>query len=247
MDITEKKAFRKSLLGGFSKEDVNKYIEESTEKYTAKIKEAEEKFLDADRERGELAAKLREAESKIEELIKKSEELEKLTEKHNALTAEHADTLINLTQREDELSKANASVSELSAKVAALNLVESEYTARKAELADIEISARSRAGEIISEAEREAQSKRYALDEELSLRRKSFEAKRDELFRETGDVVGGISRLVDSLKSEVDSMDSRITRIADAVKNNVTTLSDAVSDAQDKVGSIRARLSESDE
>ncbi len=247
MDITEKKAFRKSFLGGFSKEDVNKYIEESTEKYTAKIKDAEEKFLAADRERSELATKLSAAEARIEELIKKNEEFEKLTEKHNSLTAEHANTMTKLTQREEELEKANAEISELSSKVSALNMVESEYTARKAELADIEISARSRAGEIISDAEREAQSKRCALDEELSLRRKNFEAKRDELFRETGDVVGGISRLMDSLKSEVDSMDSRITRIADAVKNNVSTLSDAVSDAQDKVGSIRARLSESDQ
>jgi len=51
MDATEKKAFRKSLFGGFSKDDVNSYIVQSTEKYTSEIRDLKEKYSSSDKEK----------------------------------------------------------------------------------------------------------------------------------------------------------------------------------------------------
>ena len=57
----------------------------------------------------------------------------------------------------------------------------------------------------------------------------------------------GVSRLVDALKAEVESIDSRISRITDSVKNNVTNLIDAVNDTRDRVESIKGRLASDEE
>lgn len=247
MDTTEKKVFRKSLFGGFSREDVNKYIEEATEKYTAQIKTAEEGLLAASDERDALSEKLRNAEEKLTALTKESEELALLREKHNALISEHDVALLKLSQYESTIERLNGTCAELLDRVETLSSIEGEYTARKAELADIEIAARRRASEIIAGAETEAQETRRSLEEELTCRRKSFDEKKEAAFRETSDSVMGVSRLVDALKAEVESIDSRISRITDSVKNNVTNLIDAVNDTRDRVESIKGRLASDEE
>ena len=237
MDMTEKKAFRKSFIGGFSREDVNKYIEESTQKYTARIKELEEALLAATSERDELSGKLENAKTELSSLPGLKEKLEviqlELEEKRSALS-----------EREGQLSSLSVQNRELSERVAALSSIESEYLAKRAELADIEISARERAGKIVADAESEAGTRREALSEELYLRRREFEEKREEAKREVTDAFSGITRLVDSLKGEVDSMDIRISRIADSAKNNVSCLSAAISDAQEKISKISNTLSD---
>ncbi|MBR5543085.1 MAG: hypothetical protein IKU65_03205 [Oscillospiraceae bacterium] len=237
METTEKKAFRKSFLGGFSKQDVNNYIVESTEKYTAQIKEAEEKLLAAEGDRAELSKKLAAAEDELSFLYG-------IKEKYDTLVIEAKEAADKLSALESSLSEKNTELEALRARVSELSGIESEYITRKTELADIEISARSRAGEIISEAEREANARREALSEELYLRTRDFEEKREEALREMGDTMSGVSRLVDSLKGEVDSMDLRIARIADSAKNNVSCLSAAISDAQDKVSKIAEKLTD---
>ena len=56
MDATQKKAFRKAFMGGFSKKDVNRYIEESSSKYTSEIKELKEALEAETKEKNLLSA-----------------------------------------------------------------------------------------------------------------------------------------------------------------------------------------------
>ena len=98
-----------------------------------------------------------------------------------------------------------------------------------------------------AEADAEADARRRQLDDELALRRRDFDERREAAFREVGDTAAGVSRIVDSLRLEVESMEGRITRIADSVRNNITSLADAVCDAQDKVSNIRSRILGEDE
>ena len=237
MDATEKKAFRKSLFGGFSKDDVNSYIVQSTEKYTSEIRDLKEKYSSSDKEREELSAKLHEAEEKIALLEKKSAELDNLKISHSEQNLELESAKAHIK----ELENSEAAKSE---RIAYLEMIEAEYAARKTELADIEIAARARAAAIIGDAEREATRRSEELERELDSARRSFSEKRNREITEAGDMAAGISRLVDSLKNEISSMDSRITRIADSVRNNVVSLSDAVCDAQNKISGIRDRLSD---
>lgn len=240
MDFTQKKGFKKAVFGGFSKADVNSYLAETVLKYTSELENAEKKFSEKEEECSSLAALLRDAEDKITRLTKISEEAAALRAKYDALVAEHELTSTKLAEK-------SALADELSGQVTALSAIEAEYAARKTELADIEISARARASEIIAEADAEADARRRQLDDELALRRRDFDERREAAFREVGDTAAGVSRIVDSLRLEVESMEGRITRIADSVRNNVTSLADAVCDAQDKVSNIRSRILGEDE
>lgn len=240
MDFTQKKGFKKALFGGFSKADVNSYLAETVLKYTSELESSEKRLSEKEEECSSLAALLRDAEAKIAELTKIRDEATELRAKYTALVSEHELTAA-------ELAKKSIEAENLTEQVSALSAIESEYAARKTELADIEISARARANEIIAEAEAEADSRRRQLDDELALRRRDFDERREAAFREVGDTAAGVSRIVDSLRLEVESMEGRITRIADSVRNNVTSLADAVCDAQDKVSNIRSRILGEDE
>ncbi len=242
MDTTEKKVFRKSFMGGFSKKDVNAYIEEFASRSTSRIEELEKRLLTAEEEKASVAASLSQAEEKISELEKSKEELLSVSEKLAALSEKYDSLTAAFSEKSDEATRLSSENTEMSAKIAFLSGIEAEYTARKAELADIEISARGRASEILSDAEREISARRAALDCELSERERRFEESRAESLREASDAVSGMTRLVASLRAEVESMDSRLVRIAEGARNNLSTLSNSVSDAGEKISKIGEAL-----
>ena len=161
MDATEKKMFRKSVIGGFSKEDVNNYIVEISEKQATEIKELKEKCSAAEEKNRELSEELSELKAKLSELSRDSAELSELKEKHAELSSAYE-------AKSSEASAASAKNSELEARVGSLSSIEKEYVARKTELADIEISARGRANSIISDAEAAAAAIRRELERELA-------------------------------------------------------------------------------
>lgn len=231
MDGTEKKAFRKAFMGGFSKKDVNRYIEESSSKYTSEIKELKESLEAETKEKTLLSEKLTAAEEKLSELSSVKEELSSLQEKFSELTA-------TFEEKSAEALRLSEENSALSFRVSELLKTESEYTARKTELAEIEISARSRANELLSDTEREIDAKKASLDAELSAKKREFAEEKARAARCASDSVGNLSRLVSSLRGEVESIDSRLVRITDSARNNVSMLLNAVSDAETKVSDM---------
>lgn len=227
METTEKKAFRKAFIGGFSKKDVNNYIAEATLSYSQKIEELEKKVLSQTDEISSLSSRLSEAESAKEELARVKEELSFANEKIASLSEKAAEC--------ERLEKENE---ELLAKIEILSAAEAEYTAKKAELAEIEISARSRASALISETERELEEKKQSFDAELSMKKKAYDEKKEEALRETKDTVSAVQRLVGTLKGEVENIDARLLRITDSARNNVSMISNAVDSAEEKVSKI---------
>ncbi len=237
MENTERKVFRKSFMGGFSKKDVNAYIEEFAARYTARIEELEARLLKSEEEKGDIAEKLSRSEEELSALSGVSTELAEIKQRFEALSA-------SFSQTESEAAKLRAENSDLKARVASLSGIESEYNSRKTELADIEISARSRANEILADAERELSARRAALDIELSERERRFAEMKASSIQESCETVSVMARLVDSLRAEVDSMDSRLIRITENARNNLSTLSNSVSDAGEKVSKISDALRE---
>lgn len=211
-------------MGGFSKKDVNNYIAESSEKYTTKIKEAESEL-------SELRTKLSAAESELSSLSG-------IREKLSATELELEEKRTALNEAQEKVSSLSSENATLSSRAEAFAALEKEYLEKKAELADIEISARERANKIIADAEAEAGARRDALANELFALRRDFEEKKNAANREAAEAISDVSRLIDSLKNEIDSMELRITRITDSTKNNASCLSAAISDAEDKISKI---------
>ncbi len=237
---TEKKMFRKSFLGGFSKEDVNSYIASVSEKYNAEKEELSEQLSAAENKNRTLAAEISAANERIEALSKESAELLNLRAKYAELEKKYEDK----TAEAEQLSTENTV---LKAKEAALSEVEREYSSRKSELAEIEISARSRANDIVTEAENNAARIRAELERTLAEKRREFEEERKSLFAETGDTVSAVTKLLSALKTEVESMDIKILRMSDSLRTNILTLSDAVDNANDKAESVTERLAKATE
>jgi len=244
MDATEKKAFRKSFMGGFSKEDVNRYIEEITSRHNEVLAECEARFRESERVRLENAAKLSQAEQELAVLRKRNEEYSALILKNDELHKSYELLATKYKELEAESAVKDEKLASLSEKAERLEHIDAEYTACKAGLADIEISARARASETLSAAENEASEMRRALAEEIETTRNQFERERAAALRETSELFANVARTMDALKLEADSLDARISRVCDAARINVSNLCVAVAGAQDKVRDINAQLSE---
>ncbi len=225
MDVVETKAFRNSLVG-FSKEDVNAYIESVFSRHKAEIEKLNAKLSEAADENKRLAAKLSEAQENTAAISSENDELVK--------------------KQELELERTNAELSALKEKIDSLTRVESEYAERKAQLADIEIEAHSRAQDIIAKAESDATARRNALEIELAEKERLFKEKTARMLRETADVFQNLSRMYDALKADVDTVDSRIARITDSVRSETISLVSACASAQDKLSDIRAAIADAE-
>ncbi|MBR3848601.1 MAG: hypothetical protein IKM21_04865 [Oscillospiraceae bacterium] len=236
---TEKKAFRKAFMGGFSKKDVNRYIAEAAAKSNSELEELKS-LLEAERkEKDSLSAELSSAKAELSSLAEAKAELDSLKEKYEVV-------LRSLAEKEEAERRLAGENAELSARVSSLSRTEAEYTARKTELAEIEISARNRAADHIAETERELSSKRAAFESEMATRERHFAEVRARSIQSASDSVGQLTRLVNSLRDEVEGMDTRLTRLTDTAHSSVSTLLNAVSDAETKISDIDDVLSSFD-
>lgn len=231
----EKKMFRKSFLGGFSKEDVNKYIAEASEKFNEEKADLSSRLEAAEEKERTLSSALSEANEKIEKLSKESEELLTLRAKHAELQAAY-------DEKNAEAERLTTENAILKAKETALSEIEREYSSRKAELAEIEISARSRANDIVTEAETNASRIRADLERTLFEKKREFDLKKKDAVAEAGDAVNTVTKLLSALKTEVEGMDIKILRMSDNLRTNILSISDAVSNAGDKVDTVTEKL-----
>ncbi len=239
MDTMQKKAFRKAFMGGFSKKDVNRYIEEAALKSSSEIEELKRLLEIHKNENDSLKQTVADTQTKLSALSGVENELSELAGKYTELSA-------RLAEKEAAVKRLSEENAELSARVSSLAKTEAEYTARKAELAEIEISARNRAADHIAETERELSGKRAAFESEMAIRERHFAEVRAKSLQSANDSVGQLSRLVSSLQSEVEGMDTRLARITDSARGGVATLLNAVNDAETKISDISEVLSSFD-
>ena len=235
MDAPERKAFKSAVFGGFDKDDVNSYIIDVTETYEARLKAADEEKI-------KLSSALRTAEEELSAL-----------RKENAALKARCDELSDATERlalaENENLDANRSLEGLREELSALrdretelSKVSSEYNERKAQLADVELTARKRAEEIIAEAERKAAERNAALELELSAKRREAEEWKKGLVDDAKALFSRVSGEYASLRSEIDTLDLRISRITDSVRAGVSSFTLACREAEDKLSNIKDEL-----
>ncbi len=236
MDTPERKAFKSAVFGGFDKDDVNKYIIDVTESYEARLKAADEEKI-------KLSSSLRTADEEIAALRKENAALK-------ARCDELSDASERLSASENENAEANRSLASLREELSALrnreeelSKVNSEYNERKTQLAEVELTARKRAEEIIAEAERKAAERAAALELELSAKRRETEEWKQALVGDAKALFSKVSGEYASLRSEIDTLDLRISRITDSVRAGVSSFTLACREAEDKLSGIKDELS----
>ena len=130
--------FRSAGFGGFNRQDVLNYIEETTKEYNQKLDELRTQYEAAQAEREELRQALSESKNQEENLQNKVEEL--LQEKNALLT------------RVKKLEPLQAQVTLLHSRVEALTPDAEAYAGLRSQISDIELEARQRASEILAQA-----------------------------------------------------------------------------------------------
>lgn len=135
--------FRSAGFGGFNRQDVLNYIEETTKEYNQKLDELRTQYEAAQAEREELRQALSESKNQEENLQNRVEEL--LQEKNALLT------------RVKKLEPLQAQVTLLHSRVEALTPDAEAYAGLRSQISDIELEARQRASEILAQAKQKAE------------------------------------------------------------------------------------------
>ena len=133
--MSETLKLRTTAFGGFARQDVVDYIEQSAREHAAQL--------------NALRAQLKAAEEELTTLKGEKARADALAERCGQLSA-----------RVDALEPLEAEAAGLRAQVEELRPKAEAYVGLKATLADIELDARARAAQLVSQAEEEAASKR---------------------------------------------------------------------------------------
>lgn len=232
----QNKGFRGAVFGGFKREDVLRYIEETDQKY----------FGETD----ELRRQLTEAQTALTELREQNEEL---TEKNAALLERLGEMTLDadkIRAKLDEIEKGFTLQSEeaeaqtarahslaeendrLSEENAALMQRCGEYDASKEKIAEMELSAYRRAKQIEEDAKNEMQKlRRQSLDMIEQVKKQIDTAKENyrtvlarsqqesvEMARKAGEVLGEIDRITASLGKN-DAADKSKAGLHDVLNN----------------------------
>ena len=196
------KGFRGAVFGGFRREDVLRYIEETDSKYHSETEELRRQLTEAQAALTELGEQNKTLTEKNAELLERGFSLQT-----GEIEAQNA--------RAEELAAENDRLTEENAKLAAKC---GEYDASKDKIAEMELSAYRRAKQIEEDAKAELQKlRRQSLDmieqvkHQLDLTKENYRSvltrsqqESAEMARKAGEVLGEIDRISASLgKGEV--------------------------------------------
>ena len=216
------KSFRGAVFGGFRREDVLRYIEETDSKYHSETEELRRQLTEAQAALTELGEQNKTLTEKNAELLERLGEMTLDTDKIRAQLDQiergfslQTGEIEAQNARAEELAAENDRLTEENAKLAAKC---GEYDASKDKIAEMELSAYRRAKQIEEDAKAELQKlRRQSLDmieqvkHQLDLTKENYRSvltrsqqESAEMARKAGEVLGEIDRISASLgKGEV--------------------------------------------
>ncbi len=217
------KGFRSALFGGFRREDVLRYIEETDSKYHSETEQLRKQLTEAQAALTELGEQNKALTAKNAELLERLGEMTLDTDK---IRAQLDQIERGFSMQTGEIEAQNARAQELAAendRLAAENAELSakcgEYDASKEKIAEMELSAYRRAKKIEEDAKAELQKlRRQSLDMIEQVKRQLDTTKENyrsvlarnqqesaEMARRANEVLGEIDRITASLgKGEAD-------------------------------------------
>ncbi|MBQ9428186.1 MAG: hypothetical protein IJU41_01430 [Clostridia bacterium] len=176
----DKMVYFRTALGGFNKEDVNRYIERINADIAERERTLQKKLTAAESKAAELeeiSAKYTDALAKIEELGVKADEREALIAEQLAALDQSRMELESLTEKYNAaLSRQSELESQFDAFSEAVQKSE-KYDGVRAEIGDIILSAKSSAEEIIRRANRDADEIKANANQRMEQALASFNAR----------------------------------------------------------------------
>ena len=211
--------FRSAVIGGFNKQDVLTYIENSVKSHTEelnqlreeleRVRQAGEDALAAAKEEGRVALERAEAaENKVAELAPRAAQMEKST--------------AELEAKRSALAAAERELKELRAKVAELAPKAEAYEAVKEKTAGIELEAHQRAKLVMDEAKRNAEGVRLQTEQWMARVRVSYDRLRGDLattMHHNAQELERSAKALAAIGQEFKDHDTAIQAVMDAQKN----------------------------
>lgn len=145
--------FRSSAFGGFNRQDVLNYLENTTKEAAQQQQDLQQQLEQANEAAARQQTALDESRSQVEHLTYENGDLKAHMERASADLAELRDENTRLTT---QLAAANEELTALRARVAELEPDALAYRAVKERTAGVELEAHGRAQRIVSEAEEQA-------------------------------------------------------------------------------------------
>lgn len=211
--------FRSAVIGGFNRQDVLTYIENSVKTHTEEMAQLREE-LERVRQEGEFALirvqkearaaleRAEAAESQVEELAPRAAQMEKST--------------AELEAKRSALAAAEREIRELRARVAELTPKAEGYDAVKDKAAGIELEAHQRAKTVMDDARRSAENVRLQTEQWMTKVRGSYDRLRGELentMKHNAEEMERSAKALSAISREFRDHDAAVQALADTQKN----------------------------
>ena len=204
------RGFRSAIFGGFNREDVMHYIEETDTKYYTETAELRSQLTEAQSAMNELRTQNEALTAKNAELLERLGEMTLDTDK---IRAQLDQIESGFSLQATEIEAQNARAAQLAAENARLSAKCGEYDATREKIAEMELSAYRRAKQIEEDAKVELQKLRRKSMETIEQVRRQLDATKEnyrtvlarnqqesaELARKAGEVLGEIDKISASL------------------------------------------------
>jgi|GEM_PF-866433 len=202
----------KNALFGFSRSDVINYIEQKALEHNEQRNELARKLDEAQKQLSSLQQKLADTEARLQASLDdadaKSSELEKLSLQLEDLKAENAELRDRNACLETELRNIRTERDSLADEVKDINLQKEEIELAKKHVADIELEAYARAKKIESSAIENANLAREALSNLILDAKRRFDRVRDDATHTLSQMASELDRLKEVLNHLPESFDS---------------------------------------
>ena len=204
------RGFRSAIFGGFNREDVMHYIEETDTKYYTETAELRSQLTEAQSAMNELRTQNEALTAKNAELLERLGEMTLDTDK---IRAQLDQIESGFSLQATEIEAQNARAAQLAAENDRLSAKCGEYDATREKIAEMELSAYRRAKQIEEDAKVELQKLRRKSMETIEQVRRQLDATKEnyrtvlarnqqesaEMARKAGEVLGEIDKISASL------------------------------------------------
>lgn len=211
--------FRSAVMGGFNRQDVLTYIENSVKAHTEEMDQLREE-LERVRQAGEDA--LAQAQKETKAALERAEAAESRVAELAPRAAQMEKSTAELEAKRSALAAAERELKELRGKVAELAPKAEAYEAVKDKAAGIELEAHQRAKVVVDEAKRSAENVRLQTEQWMIKVRGSYERLRGELettMKHNAEEMERSAKALSAIGQEFQDHDAAIQAVADAQKN----------------------------
>ena len=199
--------FRTATFGGFSRQDVQDYIDRANREHTQQMEQLTQELAQAVSERDKYRERAESVESRNVELSSKVQ----------TLTTQLEEARQERQARESELANLRARVGELEARLEKVEHAASAYERIKDRTAGIELEAHCRAQEVRQEAEEKIRRAHTEVEQWLHKVNAGYDLLRSDMggaITRTGQELDRLRQLLEQLSAHFDTQDEHLRKLS---------------------------------